>query len=484
MWRKSPTYGEKPHLAGYAYNSMFREVLILDPPGHSVGDLRAALAALLPESCPVELIDAFRSLGQRLESSSGIRLVIIHAERGDGAGNGLTLVKQLREQWADLLIVAVADEGSVWTAAEAIAAGANDFLVRGEQLAERTATLLSKLQGLVSLIEATEALHQRNADLQEEMQARYHIVGQSPQILQLIARIERVAHVPRPLLITGERGTGKELVARAVHSVAGDAQRPIVTVNCAAFSDALLESELFGHERGAFTGADETRIGKFELADRGTLFLDEIAHMSLAFQQKILRIVEYGTFSRVGGRRELVTNVRVIAATNADLKSHIRGGRFLSDLYDRLAFEVIEVPPLRERQGDVEVLARHFLNQFAREIPAFRGKSLAASSLRLLNRYSFPGNVRELKNIIERAAYRDTTNEITPEDIGMLAEESAHLAKGSFHQRVDAYRRRLIADSLRRAKGNQSTAARLLGLSYHQYRYYLRKYRANTPDER
>lgn len=462
---------------------MFSEVLILDPPDHSVADLRDAVATQLPTGCPVELIDSAASLRERLERSAGIQLVVVHAERGDGTRNGLKLIGQLRERWPDLLIVAAADHGSVASAAEAISAGANDFLVRGEQLAERTATLLSKLQGLVSLLEAKQALHQHNADLQEAIQARYHIVGQSPQIMRMISRIERVADVPRPLLITGERGTGKELVARAVHNAAGDARRPIVTVNCAAFSDALLESELFGHERGAFTGADETRSGKFELADGGTLFLDEVAHMSLGFQQKILRVVEYGTFNRVGGHRELKTNVRVIAATNADLKSRIRTGKFLSDLYDRLAFEVIDVPPLRQREGDVEVLARHFLNQFAREIPAFRGKSLAKSSLRMLNRYSFPGNVRELKNIIERAAYRDTTNEITPEDIGMLAEESAHLAKGNFHERVEAYSRRLISDALRRAEGNQTKAARMLGLSYHQYRYYLRKYRDAAPAE-
>ena len=465
-------------------SGVFSEVLILDPSGHMAGDLRDSFAAQLPADCHVELIDSSVLLWERLERSAGIRLVVIHAERGDGTRNGLELITQLHERWPDLLIVAVADQGSVASAAEAIAAGANDFLVRGGQLAERTATLLSKLHGLVSLLEARQVLDQRNADLQETIQARYHIVGQSQQIQQMISRIERVAHVPRPLLVTGERALARNWWREPFTTPPATRGRPIVTVNCAAFSDALLESELFGHERGAFTGADDTRSGKFELADGGTLFLDEVAHMSLAFQQKILRVVEYGTFSRVGGQRELKTNVRVIAATNADLQTRIRTGKFLSDLYDRLAFEVIEVPPLRHRKGDVEVLSRHFLNQFAREIPAFRGKSLASSALRMLNRYSFPGNVRELKNIIERAAYRDTTNQITPEDIGMLAEESAQLAKGNFHQRVEAFSRRLISDALRRADGNQTAAARLLGLSYDQYRYYLRKYRAETPTEK
>lgn len=249
-----------------------------------------------------------------------------------------------------------------------------------------------------------------------------------------------------------------------------------MTVNCAAFSSALLESELFGHEPGAFTGADETRHGEFEQASGGTLFLDEIAHMSRPFQQKILRVVEYGTFTRVGGHREQKTSARIIAATNVDLKEKIRQGDFLSDLYDRLAFEVIRVPALRDRTGDVEVLARHFLNQFALEIPAFLGKALARSSVASLHSYSFPGNVRELKNIIERAAYRDTTNEITPEDIGMLPEQRQAELEGGFRQRVDNYCRELIDEAMRKSGGNQAQAARLLGLTYHQFRHYHRKY--------
>ncbi len=170
--------------------------------------------------------------------------------------------------------------------------------------------------------------------------------------------------------------------------------------------------------------------------------------------------------------------MRIISATNVDLKARIREGGFLSDLYDRLAFEVLEVPPLRTRSGDVDVLAQHFLDQFSLEIPAFKGKSLAASALRLLRGYSFPGNVRELKNIIERAAYRDTTNEITPEDIGMLPSPRQRQEKGDFQQRVAAYSSGLITDAMKQADGNQAQAARLLGLTYHQFRHYLRKYGA------
>ncbi|REK18975.1 MAG: phage shock protein operon transcriptional activator [Planctomycetota bacterium] len=336
------------------------------------------------------------------------------------------------------------------------------------------------MRTLLRAIERVERLDQRNTELQRAIQARFRIVGESPEIQELIAGVKRIAQVPRPVLITGERGTGKELVARAIHFAAFGESQPIVTVNCAAFSDALLESELFGHEKGAFTGADETRQGKFELASGGTLFLDEIAHMSPPFQQKILRVVEYGTFMRVGGQQEQKTSVRIISATNVDLKARIRGGRFLGDLYDRLAFEVIHVPPLRRRSGDVDVLAQHFLDQFSLEIPAFKGKSLARSALRMLRDYSFPGNVRELKNIIERAAYRDTTNEITPEDIGMLPKPRRQDHGAGFQQRVGDYCAQLIHDAMKQSGGNQAQAARILGLTYHQFRHYRRKYTEPT----
>src|SRR6185436_1695854 len=190
-------------------------------------------------------------------------------------------------------------------AARAIAAGANDFLVTGEQLRERIATLLGKMRGLFEAIDRNRTLDEQNARLRESIQARFQIVGESPQIKKMIDQVQRVARVPRPLLITGERGTGKELVARAIHFTGGPATRPIVSVHCAAFNDALLESELFGHEKGAFTGADAFRQGKFEQADGGTLFLDEIGNMSSSFQRKILRVVEYGTFTRVGGTKEI-----------------------------------------------------------------------------------------------------------------------------------------------------------------------------------
>ena len=309
-----------------------------------------------------------------------------------------------------------------------------------------------------------------------DAQARGRILGSSPQMQRLIEQIERVAHIPRPLLIVGERGTGKELVARAIHFASGRPAGRMVTINCAAIGDTLLETELFGHERGAFTGAESARRGRFEQADGGTLFLDEIGNMPLPFQQKILRVVEYGTFTPVGGDKERKTSARIVAATNADLGGKIETGEFLGDLYDRLAFEVIHVPPLRERPADIETLAHRFLEHFAEEIPAFRGKRLADSALVLLRSYPFPGNVRELKNLIERAAYRDTTNEITPEDIGLLPSDVPIATEGGFMEQVAQFSRRLLEDALALAGGNRAEAARRLGLSYDQFRHHHRKH--------
>ncbi|MBN1124723.1 MAG: sigma-54-dependent Fis family transcriptional regulator, partial [Sedimentisphaerales bacterium] len=389
---------------------------------------------------------------------------------------GAALLKKIRRVHAEIPIIAVAEQADVKIAAKAVQAGATDLLVRSGDLTERVATLLDKIGPHLRLIDSYRVLREQNMLLRQADQQRYRILGESPQIREVMQRIERVAAIPRPVLIIGERGTGKELVARAIHAAGGDPTRPLVCVNCAAFPDTLLESELFGHEKGSFTGAENRTHGKFELARGGSLFLDEIGNMSLSFQQKILRVVEYGTFTRVGGSEEVSVNTRIIAATNVDLKQRMEEGQFLHDLYDRLSFEVIGVPPLRERQGDVALLTRHFLNEFMREIPALRGKRLSQAAIDVLERYAFPGNVRELKNIIERAAYRDTTSEITPEDIGMLPDHKIDVQGKTFYDKLTSFKKGLILEALAETAGNQAKAARALGLDYHQYRYYLRKY--------
>jgi DNA-binding NtrC family response regulator len=294
--------------------------------------------------------------------------------------------------------------------------------------------------------------------------------------------------VPRPVLVLGPRGTGKELVARAIHTLSPRASEPYITINCAAVAESLLESELFGHEEGAFTGATKQKEGKFELADGGTLFLDEIGNMSLEFQAKILRVLEYQRFERVAGSESIQVNVRVIAATNADLRQAISDGKFRADLYDRLAFEQIHLPALRDRMDDVPVLAAHFLARFRTEVAGLTVKEITGDALERLAQYDFPGNVRELKNVVERAVYMAQGDALTARDIDAALPPEAQLRSepqgGGFvddparplPDRVDSFEAWLCKDALERTRYKQKEAAALLGLTYDQFRQRYRKF--------
>jgi psp operon transcriptional activator len=449
---------------------MRRRVLMLEAPRDALDPLRAALAMATDEWGEIVLAPTLAALCERMED--GADLVVADYLLGDGMHKGAELLRAIRCQDDDVPLIAVAERADVALASEAAGAGATDLLVRGEHLAARVSTLLAKMRPVMELVARQRALTVECVAHGE----RFRIVTRAPEMLEVLERVVRVACIPRPVLIVGERGTGKELVARAIHRSSGRSSGVFLAVNCASLAETLLESELFGHERGAFTGADRRVAGKFELASGGTLFLDEIAHMPLAFQQKILRVVEYGTFIPVGGSREILTSARIVAATNADMETQIRAERFLRDLYDRLAFEVVSVPPLRERTGDVAHLAQYFLDQFLREVPALGCKRLAGSALAALASYGFPGNVRELKHVIERAAYRDTTSEITAEDVGPLNGQAAEGGAATLESRVEQYRCRLLRDALARAKGNRAEAARQLGLTYNQIRHYCEKY--------
>ena len=322
-------------------------------------------------------------------------------------------------------------------------------------------------------------------------------LGQSDAFLRFQERLSRVARVDRPVLIIGERGTGKELAAARLHYLSARWQGPFVTLNCAALAGSLLDSELFGHEAGAFTGAVARRKGRFENADGGTLFLDEIANLSMEAQEKILRVAEYGTFDRVGGGAAVEVNVRLIGATNADLPARAREGKFKEDLLDRLSFEVLTVPPLREREGDVELLAGHFATRMAvslgmAERPAFSDEAMAA-----LLRHAWPGNVRELKNVIERAVYRAEGNVVIDVDFDPFGPHR-HVAGASEPHPAppdnapegmpnpadlalplpEALRRveeSYLRTALERSRHNQKRAAELLGLTYHQFRGLFRR---------
>lgn len=320
------------------------------------------------------------------------------------------------------------------------------------------------------------------------------LIGESPCFLEVLEHVSRVAPLNRPVLIIGERGTGKELIAARVHYLSGRWDRPFIKLNCAALTESLLESELFGHEAGSFTGATRRRAGRFELAHEGSLFLDELAHTSMGVQEKILRVIEYGELERVGGNETVRTDVRLIGATNRDLPGLAESGTFRSDLLDRLAFDVITLPPLRHRQEDILPLAEHFAVRMTGEIgrDVFSGFSEAARDL-LLD-YAWPGNVRELKNVVERAVYHAAEDEPiekivfdpfqspwrprhqsadTPEETDQA---SAPDAAYDFREHIKEEEIRLIRDALERCRFNQRKTAEYLGMTYHQLRGYLRKY--------
>lgn len=450
---------------------MPKRILIYDDPRSDLQELHEAFERATQGKSHIVIERDERCLASLLDRRW--ELIVLDYGAAGRTGKDQT-IQAIRECDPDLPIVVIVPANPE-VSQFYLAAGATDFLVFGPGFHQLLIAQMQKIDRWIQLIERNRSLQAANQEFELRANRRYHMVGKSQAIKDVLHRIERVARIPRPVLICGERGTGKELVARAIHEEGGK-KRPLVTVNCAAFSDELLESELFGHEKGAFTGAADRHRGKFEQANGGTLFLDEIGHMSIGFQKKILRAVEYGTFRRVGGSEEITVKTRVIAATNANLRERIAQGTFLSDLYDRLAFEVIDIPPLRARKQDIELLANFFMDRFMEEVPSFRGKVLSASAKKTLLNYQFPGNIRELKNIIERAVYRDTTNEITPHDLSLMVRLEDYVEGTTFKDKMASFERRLILDAMERAQFNQAEAARLLGLSYHQFRYYWQKY--------
>ena len=390
--------------------------------------------------------------------------------------DGLALLKRIQEVDDQLPVIMVTAYGTVAAAVEAMKAGAFDFIEKPFDQDDVRRTVQKAL--------AMTRLVAENRVLREELERQYDfsaIIGTSPQVVEIMRLAGDVAVTNATALISGESGTGKELLARAIHYNSGRAGHAFVAINCATLPENLLESELFGYERGAFTGAEKRKVGRFELAEGGTLFLDEIGEMTLAVQAKLLRVLEQGEFSRLGGTETLQADVRLIAATNRDLADLVTKRQFREDLYYRINVFPITIPALRERTQDILSLARHFLLELVERT----GKvvsDIRPEARRILLNYGWPGNVRELKNVLERAVILTQDNSIGPEHLPVrLQEERAPLADVAVSLppqglSLEDVERSLLEQALQRSRFNKSQAARLLGLSRATLRYRLKKF--------
>jgi Nif-specific regulatory protein len=337
-----------------------------------------------------------------------------------------------------------------------------------------------QLSQVVAELKERESLMQANELLRENLRVETELVGQSQAIDAIKQQIARVAQTSTTVLVRGESGVGKELVARAIHLNSSRRNGPLVCLNCAALTETLLESELFGHEKGSFTGATEQKIGKFEAAHRGTIFLDEIGEMKPGTQAKLLRVIEGQAFERVGGGKSLQVDVRIVAATNVEIESAVQDGRFRRDLYFRLQVVEIKVPPLRDRKEDIPILAHHFFNRLVQEVGR-RLRGFSDAALQKLMRYDWPGNVRELRNVIERAVVLGIGDEITDRDI-QLSSLSAppSLATGEYRPvTLDDMERDHIAATLAHTEWNKSQTASILGIERSTLDRKIQRYNLN-----
>jgi DNA-binding NtrC family response regulator len=385
--------------------------------------------------------------------------------------DGLQFLSQIRLQNAHVPVIMMTAYGSIETAVESMKAGATDFLLKPFSL--------DHLMQVVNKALEMSALRDENRQLKEELGRRYeydNIIGRSEAMQEIFATIERVAPSRATVLLAGESGVGKDLIARAIHFRSPRRDRPLVKINCSAIPENLMESELFGYEKGAFTGAVGTKPGKFEQADTGTVFLDEIGDVPAAIQVKLLRILQEREFERLGSNVTRHIDVRVIAATNQDLRAALEQGTFREDLYYRLNVVPMNIPPLRERKQDIPFLANHFLRKLAPD-SAGQVESISDAAMEKLTGYHWPGNVRELENVIERALILSRGTQLEAEDIKL---ETAPRPRPQNEQHflpegltLDQYEQEIIREALRRADGNKSHAARLLGLTRNALRYRL-----------
>ncbi|MGE5245107.1 MAG: sigma-54-dependent transcriptional regulator [Betaproteobacteria bacterium] len=431
-------------------------LIVDDEPG-----VRAALGGVLrDEGYAVETVPSGESCLERVTRGS-IDLILLDVWLP--GMDGLATLARLRERQVDAQVVLISGHGNIESAVRAIKMGAFDFVEKPLSLEKTVLVVRNALR--------QQRLEAENRALRARVDRVHTMVGESYAMRQLREQVAMAAPTNGRVLIYGENGTGKELVARTVHALSRRRAAAFVEVNCAAIPEELIESELFGHVRGAFTGALADRRGKFEAADGGTIFLDEIADMSLKTQAKVLRVLQEQTLEPVGGSTSVRVDVRVLAATNKDLQSEIRAGRFREDLYFRLNVIPIFVPPLRERREDIPLLADHFMAEFAREYGR-RMKSFEPGAVSVLQNYPWPGNVRELRNVIERLMIMVPGDAITSSDLSFLGrnepshpeDAEAPAERLTLHEARDRFERDLILRTLAEQQGNMSRTAEVLGV--------------------
>lgn len=375
--------------------------------------------------------------------------------------SGIEAIKKIKEKDFHIPVIMISGHGNVEVAVQAVKLGAFDFLEKPLSMERIILTTERALQ--------FKSLEKENIKLRSSILKKYELVGNSQAMKKIKSQIEMIARGDSRVLILGESGTGKELVARMIHSLSPRANAPFIEVNCAAIPQELIESELFGHEKGAFTGAIDKKIGKFELANEGTLFLDEIGDMSLLTQAKLLRVIETQKFQRVGGTRDITVNVRIISATNKDLTEEIKKGNFREDLYYRLNVVPVYISPLRERKEDIPELVNYFMDEFSRE-KGWRRKKISDDAMRILKNYDWPGNVRELKNAVERLMImipQETIEALDIENTGIIRnrlKEESYFSYTTLREARDAFERDFILKKLKENNWNMTKTAEIIGI--------------------
>ena len=398
--------------------------------------------------------------------------------------DGISALKKIKAISPETIVIMITAYASADTAIKAMKEGAYDYITKPFKVEEIKLIIKNALE--------KKNLQKENILLKQVVRDRYHfenIIGQSSKMLALYDLLEKVAPTKTNILITGESGTGKELAAKAIHFNSPRKEKPFVTLNCGAIPEPLIESELFGHMKGAFTDAIATKKGLFEVADEGTIFLDEISELPLLMQVKLLRVLQDKEFKRVGGTEDIRVDVRIISATNKDLEEAVREKQFREDLFYRLNVIQIKLPRLRERREDIPLLADHFLKKYSEELNKNISR-ISSEALRILLNYEFPGNVRELQNIIERAVALETTQELTTQNLSSYLDEQIPLKKGpvdleipnegiDLEKVVGDLERTLLLKALDKTKGIKKKAAELLHINFRSMRYRLEKYGLN-----